>query len=382
LHCALGDSGKDEDDAEKGYFGIPALDDLVASQTTSTTTRREQQQQPTQQQQSANTDPASNTHENTETADPISNSGKIKYAKPPLLEIISPPPNLHPSPAGKTSLVYLITAHAILPPELMLSLSSSPVHLGGQNAAVVVLDPLGHFCVRRLAQVIAALIKEKLHESEFGHAVPTGDEEEEVKTVIRRALVHVHLYRPQSWTSLLATLQQMPGYLFNADRHRSMDRRVHSIVLEDVHVFYHSVKSCSKDTHDDNDSVIESANPGPLATANTNLTSVLQRLEKIFACAIVLTSPSSSPTFFRPRIPYSWPPDTALTRIAVRRIDIIPFAPGRGVEEAERDRAARQEVVDRKRFEAWRVGDRERRGFVFSVKGVEGVGIESNENSL
>lgn len=59
-------------------------------------------------------------------------------------------------------------------------------------------------------------------------------------------------------------------------------------------------------------------------------------------------------------------------------MEVLKFAPGMGVEQAEAERGQRWEVVRRGRFECWKVGSggaREGEGFVFRVGG-EGVSIE------
>lgn len=69
-----------------------------------------------------------------------------------------------------------------------------------------------------------------------------------------------------------------------------------------------------------------------------------------------------------------------MTKLAVRRVEVLPFAPGISVEEAERERDRRWDVVKRGRFECWKVGlgreekgkGKEGEGFVFRVgRGVE-----------
>ncbi|EAT80718.2 hypothetical protein SNOG_11674 [Parastagonospora nodorum SN15] len=145
----------------------------------------------------------------------------------PILELVSPPPTHHPSGAGKTSLLYLIIAHAILP----TTFSSTP--LSGQNAAVILFDPLHHFSVPRLAKVIFTIISTTLHSAakEIEPLKPA------IKTLIATSLLHVHIFRPQSWSATLSTLKSMPDYLFDEERHKSKHRRIHSIVLEDVDAF-------------------------------------------------------------------------------------------------------------------------------------------------
>lgn len=64
--------------------------------------------------------------------------------------------------------------------------------------------------------------------------------------------------------------------------------------------------------------------------------------------------------------------------MGVRRVEVVRFAPEMGVEQAQAEGAQRWEVVQRGRFEVWRVGGGsggEAEGFVFRV-GAEGVEVE------
>ncbi|KAF2275108.1 uncharacterized protein EI97DRAFT_357581, partial [Westerdykella ornata] len=162
----------------------------------------------------------------------------------PILELISPPSSHHLPGAGKTSLIYLITALAVLPS----SLCSIPI--GGHNAAVIILDPLSHFSIARLVHTMAVLLKQRLSSSPSPsspspeaptdtHHNPPGPSEIHriIKTSIHTALPHIHIFRPQSWPSLLATLDSLPAYLFDSRRHRSTDRRIHALIIEDVDAF-------------------------------------------------------------------------------------------------------------------------------------------------
>lgn len=281
----------------------------------------------------------------------------ILNSSSPILEIISPPPTHHALGAGKTSLIYLIIAHAILPP----SFSSTP--LGGQEAAVIVFDPLHHFSIPRLVEVMLTLLKTSLvtAEKELDDTIKA-----DMKPVIKTALTHLHIFRTQSWSSFLATLNSLPDYLLNDNpQHKSMHRRVHSVVLEDIDAFSCSIRNTGA-------AVPSSSNT--LATASTQLTTSLAKLSKLLSCATILTSQSTTLSSYRPALPTSWPQGTPVTRLAVRRVDVLKFAPGISVEDAEKERVQRWEVVSRGRFECWRVGTgaRDSEGFVFRVgKGIE-----------
>jgi hypothetical protein len=275
---------------------------------------------------------------------------------PPVLEIISPPPTHHPSRAGKTSLLYLVIAQAILPP----SVASIP--LGGQEAAVIVFDPLHHFSVPRLAEIMLSLLNSRLlsTDQEVDESLKA-----EMKTIIKTSLQHLHIFHPQFWSSLLATLDSLPDYLFNQTTpHKSMHRPIHSIVLEDSDAFVWPIR---------NKNASNSTSSNTLATASTQLTIRLAKLTKLLSCAMVLTSQSTTPSTYRPALPTSWPQGMSVTRLAVRRVDVLKFASAMNVEEAERERLQRWEVVSRGRFECWKVGvgTRDGEGFVFRVgKGI------------
>jgi hypothetical protein len=281
----------------------------------------------------------------------------------PILEIISPPPTHHPSGAGKTSLLYLLIARAILPS----TFSSTP--LGGQEATVIIVDPLGHFSVPRLAEVMLSLLKSFFlsTDQEIHQTLET-----DMKSIIKTALQHVHIFRHlQSWSSLLATLDSLPDYLFNQTTpHKSMHRRVHSLILEDTDTFAWSIRN----THN---SVSRSSST--LATASTQLTTRLAKLSKLLSCATILTSQSTTPSMYRPALPTSWPQGTLVTRLAVRRVDVLKFALGTSVEEAEKEKLQRWEVASRGRFECWKVGMdvRDGEGFIFRV----GRGVEVERDS-
>jgi len=275
----------------------------------------------------------------------------------PILEIISPPPTHHASGAGKTSLIYLIIAHAILP------LSFSPTPLRGQEAAVILFDPLHHFSIPRLVEVMFTLLKTSLvtAEKEINDVLKA-----DMKFVIRTALPHLHIFRPQSWSSFLASLDSLPEYLLNDNpQHKSMHRPIHSIILEDIDAFVWSIR---------NTSTTVSSSSNTLGTASTQLTTSVAKLSKLLSCATILTSQSTTLSSYRPALPTSWPQGTPVTRLAVRRVDVLKFAPAISVEDAEKERVQRWEVVSRGRFECWRVGvgARDGEGFVFRVgKGIE-----------
>ncbi len=286
----------------------------------------------------------------------------IPNPPPTILELISPPPTHHPSGAGKTSLLYLIIAHAILPASF-----SSIRDLGGQNSAVILFDPLHHFSVPRLASTILNLLVEKL-QLQTPLSTLDPDLKAEILSLTTRCLDHVHIFRPSSWDSLLSTLSDLPTYLFTPTNHKSTHRRIHSLTLEDIDTFLWSLRHSHTTT---------TTNPNPLTPASHTLTTHLTHLTTLLSCTAILTSLSTTPTSFRPALPTSWPAGITVARLAVRRVDVLKFAPEMGVEQAEGERGQRWDVVRRGRFECWRIGRQgeEEGGFVFRV-GEGGVVLE------
>ncbi|KAF2175679.1 hypothetical protein K469DRAFT_609921, partial [Zopfia rhizophila CBS 207.26] len=241
--------------------------------------------------------------------------------------------------SGKTHLLYLITSFAILPSRF------HGTEIGGKNAAIVVLDPLSHFDVERLAQITIHHIICKLNAAGRWQE---GDEatQKEIKELLEMSLKHIHIFRPQSHVSLVATLEELKEYLFNDKAHHSIHRPIHSIILDPADAFYWPLRASSLPS--------TSSKPSPSVTAEyTKLATHLIRLSRILSCAILLTTSSISPAQpFRSIIP----PSFSDVRLALRRVRISRFSPALSVEEAERERDKMGEVVSRGRFECWKVG--------------------------
>lgn len=274
-----------------------------------------------------------------------------------ILELVSPPHAYHPSLAGKTSLLHLIVTHAILPSSI------SGVSLAGKNATIILFDPLHHFSVPFLTKTILSHITASFHAA--GRDSNEVELRREIRECIKRALDHLHIFRPTSWESLLATLRSLEAYLFDPTRHRSMHRVVHSIVLEDIDAFVPALRNEMTQVDGGN----------ALRSPSARLTHELEKLTGRLSCAVVTTSRSVTPGTYRPAVPAAWPTGMQLTRLAVRRVEVLKFAPAISVEQAEGERTQRWKVVQRGRFEAWRVGQgRNGEGFVYRVG--DGVMVE------
>lgn len=281
-----------------------------------------------------------------------------------VIELVSPPYSHHPYPAGKTSLIHLTVAHAVLPPAL------SNIELSGLNSSVVLFDPLYHFSVSFLVRTMLSRITKRFEDAGKGKDAVGGEEvEQEIKNCVQTSLLHVHIFRPTSWESLLSTLRSLKAYLFDRARHESTRRAVHSIVLEDADAFVPMIRNASTTM----------GGAHPLTTASAQLTHELEKLANLLSCAVITTSHSTDPSSYRPPLPLSWPVGMQTTRLAVRRVEVLKFASGISVEQAEQERNKRSEVVSKGRFEVRKVGQgRDGNGFVFRV-GSSGAQVQRRE---
>lgn len=375
---------------EKGYFGIPELDALVSPPTSAPS-------QPPQ--------PASIIHHNNDESWDFNNAINSARKTPqeqnpkntksatgaiggPILELISPPYTHHLSGAGTTSLIYLVVAIAILPSTLL------SIPIGGHNAAVVILDPLCHFSFPRLAQTMVALLKRRLSPSsssseglqDSNNGFGGLELEQVIKHCIQTSLPHIHSFRPQSWASLLGTLDSLPDYLFDSRRNRSMDRRIQAIILEEVETFYWNVRSNTNTTipiSNHETAELRTSKTGgtilannPLTSASSALATGLLPLSCLLSTSLVLSSHSAQVSSFRAPLPTFWPPGVSVTKLAVRRLDVVRFAPGISVEEAEGERDRRWEAVCKGRIECWKVGGREEEAVVLKAGREGGICVE------
>ncbi|KAF9891931.1 hypothetical protein FE257_002894 [Aspergillus nanangensis] len=298
----------------------------------------------------------------------------------PVIEISSTA-----SAAGKSHLLYYLAAIAILP-----SLFNG-YPLGGRESALVFIDTDGRFDAGRLHAVTRGIIRKRL---EATPADPDADlppyTEEDIETTLTISLQHVHVFRPQSSTSLLSTLKTLDTYLLNISRHLSATRPLHGIFLDSAGAFFWPDKLHDEfaRTEDIGRSAAEIEHDRQQKTSfylsdmYADLVAELKRLQRRFGCVVVYTTTStwsarsgprggsnayqpsgpfdlynphsSAPKTpsFRSSLPPPWGSFPTL-RLVVRRDAVRPFPPIMTPADAQDEAAMRQEVVMRGQFSAW-----------------------------
>ncbi|KAI9889217.1 MAG: hypothetical protein M1814_005666 [Vezdaea aestivalis] len=244
------------------------------------------------------------------------------------------------SSSGKTLLLYYIAAISILPQKL------NDVSLGGKGAAVIVLDTDNRFDVRRFRDIMWNHAVTKLMEGAQISQKEASSYWEWLEKVLDEAMRHLHIFRPQSSASLLATLDTIPDYLLNSSDHSSSTRSLATVLLDSVSAFYWQDKASDE----------PSSPPGPsrptlspYMQTYTTLVSSLRGLQTRFGCTIVATNwgliPLQSergydklPQSYRPHLPPVWTNFCTL-RLIICRERPPKFPHLHSFEEAMRDKA-------------------------------------------
>lgn len=310
----------------------------------------------------------------------------------PVVEISS-----SSSAAGKSQLLYYLTAIAVLPS------TYEGTSLGGKDSAIVFIDADGRFDADRLLTVTRGILHQRLREQ------PETIKPPDLETILLTSLQHVHVLRPQSSSSLLATFHSLDTYLFDLSRHFSSNRPLHAIIIDSASAFFW------QDRFRDEFARIEDIGR-PVADIErererkqsfyisdlyAELVKELKRLQRRFNCAVIFTTtsltgkssaphhtelyqsngpfdlykppvPSTKTPALRPFLPTPWGTFPTL-RLVVQRDAIRPFPPSMTVQDAERDAGNRHEVVRQGKFSGWVNGWGQEEWPRRVVDGIEGL---------
>ncbi|KAL4962898.1 putative Rad51 family DNA repair protein [Aspergillus stella-maris] len=269
------------------------------------------------------------------------------------------------SAAGKSQVLYYLCALAVLP-----SVFNGTAL--GFNSGIVLIDTDSRFDPERLRTIARGIVHSKLQ---------AADESEAVEAMILASLQHAHVFKPQSSSALLTTLQSLDTYLFDTSQHASSNRPVKAIFIDSATAFLWQDKLAEEiaRTEEIGRSAAEiererfERGTFHIGDLYADIVTALKRLQHIFDCAVIYTT-----IFFSGRqaantnssVPYGSynPLDSALTgpafrtplhppwglfptlRLVLQRDTVRPFPPGVTASEAKNDAPMRQEVVMRGEF--------------------------------
>ncbi|KZF18938.1 hypothetical protein L228DRAFT_271572 [Xylona heveae TC161] len=200
--------------------------------------------------------------------------------------------------SGKTHFLYYLTAISLLP------VNFQGLFINGKDGIVVVLDTDRQFSVRRLSQVMHHYVHQRLSASDV-QAQQTCHLD--IDSMVKSSLSHLHLFRPQSSASLLATVGSLPNYLFDLTAHFSSGKALQTVLLDSVSAFYWQDRMRVERTAE-----VEKQNEST-AKSFRNLMDGLYSLQQQFRCIIVATNwglipnySKSRPLTFHPHLPHIW----------------------------------------------------------------------------
>ncbi|KAG8625203.1 hypothetical protein KVT40_006954 [Elsinoe batatas] len=250
---------------------------------------------------------------------------------------------------GKSLLLYSMIARAILPPSI------SGISLQGQNRAVVYFDTDGNFSIARLVKLaithVAACAGRMTREV-------SDDLDTAVQDMIETSLQHLHVFFPQTIDSLISSIESLTDYLKDKNRHLSMHRNVHSIMLDSASAFYWADRH-ETDLANVPDTIEEATQRRGVRaiSAYPALRSVLTRASRQLQCPIIYTATDLQPKQLQMTVrslpsslPKSWHtfPDI---RLLVQKRPVRPFPVATSANEAARDANDRNAAVDNAPFD-------------------------------
>ncbi|KAL8646647.1 MAG: hypothetical protein Q9210_006015 [Variospora velana] len=292
----------------------------------------------------------------------------IRHHGRPVLELIGATPC-----SGKTQLLYHLIGLSLLPSKY------EDVSLGGNGTVVILLDLGTRFSLLRLEKVMVTHVQ-----SQFDKRSETFSRNS-VESMVRTSLDHLHVFRPQTSLSLLATLSNMQNYLFNTACHVSANRRVGSIVLHNVDAFLWQdrLEDAEDQTHD----TAAPQNAGLLPGRFRDLVAHVRRLQASLSCCVIATSSALSTTSYtridgqvvpvlRSHLPNSWR-SFVTVRLIVQRDSVRKIPLGICAAEAAAEAGQRREAVEKSVFSArldWSESDVWREETRSVIKAMDDVG--------
>ncbi|KAL8987272.1 MAG: hypothetical protein Q9177_003499 [Variospora cf. flavescens] len=285
----------------------------------------------------------------------------------PVLELIGATPC-----SGKTQLLYHLIGLSLLPSRY------EDVSLGGNGTVVILLDLEIRFSLLRLEKVMVTHVQSQLDKRSETASRSS------VESMVRTSLKHLHVFRPQTSLSLLATLSNLQNYLFNTVCHVSANRSVGSIILHNVDAFLWQDRL--EDAEDQTHNTAAPQTGGLLPGRFRDLVAHVRRLQASLSCCVIATSSALSTTSYtriddqvvpvlRSHLPNSWR-SFVTVRLIVQRDPVQKFPLGICAEAAA-EAGQRREAVEKNVFSArldWSESDIWREETRSVIKAMDDVG--------
>ena len=277
----------------------------------------------------------------------------IQQARPAPLPREKPPPVIEITDAtacsGKTQLLYLLVSISLLPAE------HKDVIIDGKGNAVVLIDLSGRFSVLRLHDVMHSYV------SSICSASSSVLPEQEISSLVSDSFSHLHIFHPQSSSSLLATLASLPSFLLSSPSlHLSASRCLGLLAINDLSAFlWQDRLDADEGTALPASNRAEKANSTLFLERYRNLISSLRHMQYLFSCIVIATNWGLAPVTsiagtpaLRPHLPSLWS-NFCTMKIVVEKDKVSKFGPGLSAEEAKMEAVQRWDAVKKSGFSGW-----------------------------
>ena len=249
--------------------------------------------------------------------------------------------------SGKTQLLYHIVSLIVLPT------AYNNISLQGLDSAVVLCDLDHRFSLLRLREIMSNRLS-----SSFEHFSKQVAIDITAK-IVQDSLCHLHIFRPQTSLSLLATLQTLSSYLLNTTSHFSANRRLGAMILSNLNAF---VWQDRLDGAEEKECELNDLSTDLLSSRFRDIVSYLKRIQEAFSCPVIGTSCAMFPSkassarplaysTFNTYLPNVWN-SFVTVRLILQRESVRKFPPGISAEEAMREARQRREAVQNSAFSA------------------------------
>ena len=252
---------------------------------------------------------------------------------------------------------------------------------------MILLDLSSRFSILRLYNVMRDRV------SSICTANSSKMPDQELSSLTTDSLTHLHIFRPQESSSLLATLESLPSYLLaQPPTHFSANRPLGILAINDISAFlWQDRLEADEDAGLSTSNRMEKANNSLFIQRYRTLVSSLRHIQHLFSSTIIATNWGLAPVTsvanhraLRPHLPSVWN-NFCTVKVVVERAGVPRFGPGMSAEEAAKEKEQRWQAVMRRGFsglsnwwgredwrdEVWEGLRRLERGGAFSFKVTE-----------
>ena len=185
--------------------------------------------------------------------------------------------------------------------------------------------------------------------------------EQDISSLVSDSLTHLHVFRPQSSPSLLATLASLPSFLLSQpSTHFSSNRALGLLAINDLSAFlWQDRLDGDEETTLPASNHAEKANNTLFLDRYRTIIFLLRDIQHLFSCTIMATNWGLAPITsvaghpaLRPHLPSLWN-NFCTVKVVLERDRVSKFGPGMSAEEAKTERVQRWEAVEKSGFSGW-----------------------------